>query len=657
MPKIQRLPPEVVNRIAAGEVIERPASIVKELLENAIDAGATEILVDVEEGGTKRITVRDNGCGMSSEDLSLAFESHATSKIRPDDFESSLFGIETLGFRGEALPSIASVADVEVVSKTADAECAYRLKLHGGRAPEGDDKAEPEPTAGEDGTVVEVRELFFNVPARRKFLRSASAELSRIVQQVTRVALAHPDIRFLVTHGGRRSLDLPAVDSLQARLLAVVGKEKARDLLEVDQPVTEHSPGLHGFVSSPKLRRGDSRLQNFFVNGRWVKDRLLTAALRGAYQGFLIPGNHPVAYLFLEFPTDAVDVNVHPQKSEVRFRDPGMLYPLIYNGVKRTLEFQRAEEGAEGLVGRPEESSRDETDSPARFNAPTEGDTGTATRDHIRQAALDFLETPAESSGRSAANVTTARPVFRAKPSGPRREVAAALTETEVETQIDAVPETDAEAPIDTRPKAAFQVLDSYLVVDDGNGDGLTVIDQHALHEKILFEEIHERLDSGEILQQKLMVPEIVSLAAEEVPLIDLASRLLASCGYEIEAFGDAEVAIHAVPEIFERRRAGSASNVEIVRDIFRWLLDEGETSSPAIEGEKPDLVRKKLRDMASLMACKRAVKAGMPLSEEEIETLLERADLADDPRHCPHGRPTTVQLSLREIERKFDRK
>ncbi|HBO51802.1 MAG TPA: DNA mismatch repair protein MutL, partial [Planctomycetes bacterium] len=277
---IQKLPSDIVNRIAAGEVIERPASVIKELVENSIDAGATEILIDLEDGGCKRLTVRDNGCGMDPSDLQMAFESHSTSKLDTVGFREGMFGVGTLGFRGEALPSIGSVAEVEAVSRTPKGEHAYRYRLDG---------QPPEPAAGEPGTVLEVRNLFSRLPARRKFLRRPATELSHIIQQVTRIALAYPGVSFLVTNMGKRSLDLAACDALRERLGQILGADKLENLIEVAQRGDENAPHLHGFISAPALRRGDTRMQNFFVNGRWVRDRLFTAALRAAYKGYLIP--------------------------------------------------------------------------------------------------------------------------------------------------------------------------------------------------------------------------------------------------------------------------------------------------------------------------------------------------------------------------------
>ena len=603
MPVIQKLPTDIVNRIAAGEVIERPASVIKELVENSIDAGATEILIDLEDGGCKRLTVRDNGCGMEPSDLQMAFESHSTSKLDAEGFREGMFGVATLGFRGEALPSIGSVAEVEAISRTPKGEHAYRYRLDG---------QPPEPAAGEPGTVLEVRNLFSRLPARRKFLRRPATELSHIVQQVTRIALAYPGVSFLVTNMGKRSLDLAACDTLRERLGQILGQDKLENLIEVAHRGDENTPHLHGFISAPALRRGDTRMQNFFVNGRWVRDRLFTAALRAAYKGYLVPGKHPLAYLFFEFPSEAVDVNVHPTKSEVRFRNPGMMYPLIYNLVSRALE----------------PGGMDETDGEDPAGEAKEG---------IEQAALDFFSNPPTSARGfpgtgSGGSFAGAR---RSSPGGAREAVAEGEEQPAVESA-----------------GRVFQLLDSYILVEEE--DGVLLIDQHALHEKILFEGIYRQLLEGEVIQQKLLVPEVLSLSAEQAPLLEDGCRLLSACGYEAERFGEAEVAIRAVPELFEGKRRKSRVP-EICQEVFSWLEREGDRYLN--NDETPELLEERLRALASMMACKRAVKAGDRLSPAEIDSLLEHGDLAMDPRNCPHGRPTMVRLSRRELDSSFDRK
>jgi DNA mismatch repair protein MutL len=651
MPKIRVLPPEVVNRIAAGEVIERPASVVKELVENSIDAGATEILVDLEEGGIQRLTVRDNGCGIDADELPLALSSHATSKLGAGD--EDLFSVATLGFRGEALASMGSVADVEIVSRPPHAEHAFRFRP-GMQA--------PEPAAAEVGTVVEVRGLFARVPARRKFLRQASTELSQAVGQLTRVALAYPRIRFLLTHKGKRALDLAACSGLKERLLQVLGEDREKELIEV----REESRGarLYGFVGAPKLRRSDARGQNFFVNGRWIRDRLLAHALRSAYQGFLIPGYHPVGYLFLEFPAGAVDVNVHPTKCEVRFRDTGEVYPLILHAVRRALEPAKTAVDSRTLHGGPKWSLSGGTLAPSGSGDDAERDSGAGAAFDAATESFGARKAGAAVEGLGDGRSRVQQSHFHfdpphAVPATPPADDAAPAAVRDGETEPSAAeeewpPAASGRTAWSTRPSRcrAFQVLNSYIAVEEA--DGLVLIDQHALHEKILFEEICRALESGSVLRQRQILPEAIELPLDCLPLVDTASQLLGLCGFEVAPFGERHVAVHAVPRLFDRDR-GVGSTREIVLGVFAELERDG--AEGLVAGAAPEAVLSQRHRLASVLACKRAVKAGTVLSPQEIDGLLERADLADDPRHCPHGRPTSVRISRREVERRFDRK
>ncbi|MBI4604368.1 MAG: DNA mismatch repair endonuclease MutL [Planctomycetes bacterium] len=609
MPAIRVLPPEVVSRIAAGEVVERPASVLKELVENSIDASATEVLVDLEEGGKGLIRVRDNGAGIAPEDLPLAFDSHATSKLSDEDIERSFFGLGTLGFRGEALASVASVAMVEVVSRTHRAEHAsrYRPRTGGGAAP-------PEPAAGGPGTTVEVRSLFYNTPARRKFLRSSSAELSHCVAQTSRLALGFPGVRFRLTHGGKPLLDLPACSSLRERLRQLAGNEVLEALLEVRRPgPSPEGPALSGFVGSPRLHRPDARGQSFFVNGRWVRDRMLSHALRSAYQGFQIPGRQPVAYLFLDLPPGDVDVNVHPTKTEVRFRESSEVYRLVHHAVRGVLEASgEGREPAGPRLGAGVAAGATGAPSPALDER----------RARIEEAVLELLAGPPERE----------RPPFAAASPRADRDTATAF----------------GPGPGLATAPAAFQVLRSYIVLD--GEDGVTLIDQHAFHEKILFEEIHRRLREGAIERQGLLVPEVVDLPPALMPLLDRASEVLKPFGFEVEPFGPLQAAVRGFPALLDRG-PGRADLPAILRSVLEALIDEDGG------GEARDPLAGPVYRIASTVACKRAVKAGTALTAEEIAYLLERGDLARDPRHCPHGRPTTVHLGRRDIERRFDRK
>jgi DNA mismatch repair protein MutL len=616
MGAIRVLPPEIVNRIAAGEVVERPASVLKELVENSIDASATEIAIELEAGGTHLMRVRDNGTGMLPEDLLLAFKSHATSKLTDEQLQANFLGIGSLGFRGEALASVSSVAKVEMTSRHRRSEHAWRYCPGAG---------EPEPAAGEEGTTVEVRDLFYNVPARRKFLRSQSTELAQSIQQFTRLAVAFPGIRFRLAHGGKRVFDLPATDSLKGRLEQILGREAVSSFLEV-RSSSPGPPSLAGFLGGPRLHRKDSRGQHFFVNGRWVRDRLMSHALRAAYQGFLISGNQPVAYLFLEVPPEDLDVNVHPTKTEVRFRDSSSVYSLIHATIRGCLE-------AGGPRGAP--SAAEET-----AGLPA-GDR----RERLEEAVKDFLARP----DRERRFFPVADPRFpsaEARPLADRPPTGAA---TLVE--------------FEDAPPSAFQVLRSYIVVDAP--DGLVIIDQHAFHEKIIFEEILGKLQAGKMESQRLFVPEVVDLPPELIPLIEPAGELLSPLGFELSRFGPGAAAVHALPAILDREM-GPLDLAGMVRSVLEGMLEGaaepaagGEPSVPgaSLGAGAPPPVSGALRRLAATLACKRAVKAGTPLGEAEIRGLLGRGSLAEDPRHCPHGRPTAIFLSRPDIERQFDRK
>lgn len=676
MVAIKVLPPEIVNRIAAGEVIERPASLVKELVENAIDAGSRRVFVLLEEGGRKRIRVRDDGCGIAREDLSLAFQSHATSKLSletPDadserDWEFN--GVDTLGFRGEALASIASVADVEVLSRTSDSECGFRYRPGGGDV-EAED--EPEPTAAPEGTTIEVRNLFGRTPARRKFLKTVSTELSHVTEHVLRVALAYPAVAFRVEHGKRVVLDLPAVKDVRDRVGSVIGSEKAEDLLEVEHRMSVDGEGAElrvtGFVGKPRLFRGDHRGQHCFINGRWVRDKVVTHALRDAFQGFQISGRFPLSYLYLELPGDQVDINVHPQKTEVRFVSSQAIHRLICRAVRGTLEKGASEAlsvtgptapgaGDESSVVPEERRSENSLPGPSRSSASTSPDAQVD-----RYSALPPRPSSGSGgrlkTGSSTSPVSSSDPVRGeasssplpsseslpfVSPSSAPADAGGAGDLAEAGDLIDSPGAGAAESR-----RLAFQVLREFIVFERGNE--LVVMDQHALHEKVLYERVLARLESGRLLAQRLLMPEVVRLEPDEVPLIEELVARLEVFGFEIETFGEQELAIHAVPVLLDR---GPAS--EVVQEVVRWVRDRSDGQEDETR-EEGSLFDRPVREIAQLMACKQAVKAGMKLESQEIEALLQEVEGARDPRFCPHGRPTSVVLRREEIEKWFDRK
>ncbi|MFQ5845533.1 MAG: DNA mismatch repair endonuclease MutL, partial [Planctomycetota bacterium] len=560
--------PQVANKIAAGEVIERPASVVKELVENALDSGASRIEVQVEQGGRRLVRVVDNGGGMSRADLDLAFLPHATSKL--GDVED-LERIATLGFRGEALASIGAVSQACILSRTGDSERGFAVENAGGEI------RPPRAAGAPPGTDVSVRNLFFNTPARARFLRTVRTELGHVEDLVARFCLAFPEVELRLVHDGRQLLCAAAGEGRRARLETVFGPELARELL----PFEAHGPGLdlEGFCAPPAHSRPHGRHLLFFVNGRHVRDRILMRVVMDAYRDLLHHGRYPVAFLFLEVDPARVDVNVHPTKAEVRWRDPGMLHSLVGPALRGALE------GAD--LSRP-------AHDPER----------------VRRAVADYVQRhPPGTEG-----------VVREGP------VAGAQTELA------------APAP------RVFQLHDSYLVCEVP--DGIAVVDQHALHERVQYDRILKRLTAGSrITSQRLIVPEEVEVSGADQGLMEEAAELLGRCGFQWSPFGERSVALEAVPAALAREGAG-----EVLRDLLRLLRARG-GEAEEVEG------RTLFHDVADTMACKAAVRFGDRLSREEAEALLAESGALDRAFVCPHGRPTVLRLTFEELERRFGRR
>jgi DNA mismatch repair protein MutL len=630
MPTIRQLPPTVVNKIAAGEVIERPASVVKELVENSLDAGARRVDVTVEQGGIELIRVVDDGCGVASEQLELALASHATSKIQDAD---DLFRVGTLGFRGEALASIAAVSRTLFRSRPAKAGLAMELEVVGGAA-------EPlRPAGGPCGTCVEVRNLFFNTPVRQKFLRTTQTEMGHLTEAVTRLALAHPHVHFTLSHGGRLTHDLPPGDARQ-RIAMLFGAELADYLLPISSEDGEIE--LAGYVANPTHNRPNNRMQYLFLNGRFIRDRSLQHALGEAYRGLLLTGRFPVCFLHLKMPPAAVDVNVHPTKLEVRFQDGGRHYSHLL-GTLRTKFLStdlvaRAATPTGQSGGDPDDelaasapASQDLWEWAKRQLAPASGDDGTSRGFSLaapfgeRSEALQFHQVDLPPLVGRAAYVGS-------------REAAA----VDGQMQDDAVA-LRADAPHATvaslRPPRALQIHNRYLVTE--TADGLEVIDQHALHERILYEALRERVLAGAVESQRLLAPEPVDLAANEAALALENREVLAQLGMEVEAFGGETVLILSYPAMLANLPPG-----EVLRTLVDQLLNEG---------KRPDS-RDVLDELLHMIACKAAVKYGDRLTPQEIDALLEQRDSAQDHHHCPHGRPTALVFTREQLDRQFKR-
>ena len=592
-----------MNRIAAGEVIERPAAVVKELVENSIDAAATEITIEVEDGGRAMIRVIDNGDGIRAEELPLAFASHATSKLVDDD---DLFRITTLGFRGEALASIGAVSHARILSRTTDEQAAGEVFNRGGQL------TSVQAAAGNVGTTIEIRNLFFNTPARRKFIKGSGTEFGHISEMVLRLALPHPMISFRLLHNGRTALNLPATTE-QERLLAAWPDEFHEQRLPVSASDAEMK--LRGLIGLPELARPTARYQYLYLNGRHIRDRFIQHAVREAYRGLTEPGRHPAAILLLHIPPQDVDVNVHPTKSEVRFRDSGRVHGLVLSAVR------------EVLLGNDL--------SPVAIPMAADDD---APRQDMRAKLAEFFRQPP-----STFSSPVPVPAMQGLPLSAIPGVGPPL-EDHPESHFPPSPSGVSRPPGDlasggAKSQAAIQLHNSYLVAQ--SDDGLVIIDQHALHERIMYEELLARVQRGRLESQRLLIPEPVNVSSAQSALLEQIQPLLAQLGIEVAPFGPGCVAVQSFPSFLEKLEPGV---------FVRELLEKGEQELLDLHGEEV------LHDVLDMMACKAAVKAGDPLSMAEIEALLARRELIERSSNCPHGRPTTLRLSLRDLEKQFKR-
>jgi DNA mismatch repair protein MutL len=628
--RIRQLPADVVNKIAAGEVVERPASVVKELLENSVDALATRIVVDLQQGGIELIRVSDDGEGMDRDDLPLAVASHATSKIETAE---DLFRVRTLGFRGEALASIAGVSRFAVRSRRHDSDCGYELSCDGGRP------SEVRPCGCPPGTSIEVRQLFAHTPVRRKFLRAEATEFGHAAEQFTRIALAHARLQLALTHNGRIVHELPAEEQITGRLQRFFGKELLGHLIPIDSEAD--GIRLWGYVADPSQSKSTRKGQHLFLNGRWIQDRSLQHALGEAYRGLLMTGRYPIAFLFLELPPDQVDVNVHPTKSEVRFRDGQRLYRQLLSSLRNTFlsrDFKASVHLPSQPVQKPPVSSERQQelrldfvrwakDQLAAALAPPSNPDAAS----VRVAEHDPLARSAEFSRVEPAPLSNPASL-RAITEGQRSEVGDQRSEVGGNHHS---PLTTHHSP----PPRVMQVHDCYLVVE--SDEGLTVVDQHALHERILYEQLRTRVLDGAVESQRLLVPDPVEFTAEEAAVLIDHTELLAQLGFQVEEFGGNTLLLSAYPVMLAR-----ADRAELLRDVAGRLVSD--SSQP----DRRDL----LDGLLHMMSCKAAIKAGQRLAPEEMESLLSQRHLVENSHHCPHGRPTALVLSRHELDRQFGR-
>lgn len=597
---IRQLSPETVNRIAAGEVVERPASAVKELVENALDAGAREIEVVTAAGGLSLIRVTDDGIGMDAADLALSVERHATSKLAHDD----LMAIDTLGFRGEALPSIGSVARLTITSRPRGAPNALEITVDRGA------KQPIKPAALNPGTRIEVLDLFSATPARLKFLKSERAENMAVSETVKRLAMAHPDVGFALTTGERMGLNLPACEPTADGLLKRLGRIMGQAFMADAVPVQGEREGIaiHGFAGLPTLHRPDAAQQFLFVNGRPVRDKLVTGAVRAAY-GDLVPrGRHPLLALFVTLPPSDLDVNVHPAKTEVRFRDGGAVRSLLIGGLRHALESAGFRASAQGGVKTLETLARTNI-APSYYPEPAYPDRDVARS--IRPSGFaEDLQVPfadlAPPSADTTAHEEPPRADDRARPLGAARA----------------------------------QLHETYIVAETETS--VVIVDQHAAHERLVYERLKRALANGGVARQALLIPSVIDVGDDEAAMLDEKAAELTELGLVLERFGNGAVAVREVPALL-----GTSEVDGLVRDLAADLLAEG-SGTP---------LRDRLEAVASRMACHGSVRAGRRLTGAEMNALLREMEATPFSGQCNHGRPTYVELQRGDIERLFGRK
>ena len=599
---VRRLDPILVDRIAAGEVVERPASAVKELVENALDAGASRIEVAIEAGGRKLIRVSDDGAGMTAEDLELAVERHATSKIPDGD----LSNIATLGFRGEALPSIASVARVEIFTRATSSSNGHMIRVEDGA------KRAVAPAAHSSGTRIEVRDLFAATPARLKFLKTDRAEAQAVADVIKRLAMAHPQVRFALSGDHLTSLEFAAcpatAEGLLTRISQVLGRDFRDNALEVN--AERETIRLKGFAGLPTYHRANALSQYLYVNGRPARDRVLQGAIRAAYMDYLPSDKHPALALFIDCEPRDVDVNVHPAKAEVRFRDPGLVRGLLIGALKQTLAEAMHRATTTGGIKALDVLARRTTFQPSFTQRPAQN------------ANWDWQSSPAAPSGFGEA----AQSSFTAMPP------VADMRSHAAEVKVDHL-----DAPLGA---ARAQVHDTYIVAQ--TRDGIVIVDQHAAHERLVYEKLKREREASGIGRQLLLIPVVAELDSAEVDRLLENAAALAGLGLVVEGFGPGAVAVSEVPSLLK-----SGDIAQLVRDVADTLAETGSATS----------LERKLDHVLATMACHHSVRAGRRLNGEEMNALLREMEATPGSGQCNHGRPTYVELKLSDVERLFGRK
>ncbi len=646
---IQKLATLLVNQIAAGEVIERPASVVKELVENSIDAGASRITIDLERGGIELIRIADDGCGIPPQELPLALAPHATSKIRQAD---DLDRISTKGFRGEALASIASIARMSILSRTHDADEAFVIEASG------DEQGEPRPASRPPGTTIEARNLFFNTPARRKFLRTPQTEQTRCMEWIRNLAMAHPRIAFIVTSDGRKVLDLAPDQSPRTRVLEILGRELDTQLIEVgiDQYDDARGIALWGLVGLPTIARATARAQHVFLSGRAIKDKTIQHALREGYRGLIEPGRHPTAVLMIEMSPEGVDVNVHPAKLEVRFRDQSMVHQAVLHAVRDALRAQDLTPSA--AERNPSLGGTNDT----AILAPHErvggrgGGGGAPTIEPKRFAEVFTRDLPESTGGRLSYDVIREA----MEDSGSPQDEDTLPSEPCAGSPTFSPPRPSPEPVAIRKAPKVLQIHRSYLVTEDESG--IVLIDQHALHERVMFEKLLARVTSPEgepiaLETQRLLTPAVVPAAPAAVEMLESLKPLLGRLGIDADPLGPASVAVHSFPSLLFSRKVDP---VDFMGDLLERVEREGLPGLTTGGGKgQPGVADSEaaLHEVLDMMACKAAVKAGDALSDDELSELISLRERVERSGSCPHGRATTVRLTIEELEKLFDRR
>jgi len=588
--RIRILPDILSNKIAAGEVVERPASVVKELIENAIDAGSTKIMVEIENGGRSLIRISDNGIGMNHDDALLSLERYATSKIHD---ENDLFSIKTLGFRGEALPSIASVSRFSMITRSMESQAATEILVEGGRIKNVSETGAPV------GTMITVKQLFYSTPARRKFLKSAGTETGHVAETVSAVALGRPGIQFRLVHNNKTVKNWPVVESSLERALAVLGGDLRKDLIKLESTAERFS--LTGWISSPAITRSTSQKIYIYVNGRYIKDRGLQHALFEGYRGRLMKGRFPIAVLFITVPFDRLDVNVHPAKNEVRFAE----YKNLYEALKQSVfdAWDRSQK-------QPVKISKKSFDKPVAF------------QDIHSENKLQSY------------NGSTVAETLSDYGAGAKHQKGEILSRKQPETQMALWKHQEPDIL-----KVIGQIHDTYIVCE--SEDGIVLIDQHAAHERIVFEKMKKKSLSGNRPVQNLLIPETIETGFKDAALLEKLIPDLKMLGLEIEPFGGNTFVVKSIPALIADKEAKP-----LIMEILEKVGDTGFSED----------LEHTLDECLILMACHGALRANQPLSEKEMNELLSQLDECENRSNCPHGRPIRVKWSFKQLEKAFKR-